>query len=519
MSGELPEWMKAAGKQMRVRADRAFKRPKLQPPLSAKSIRAFYVKHKAKQMWKWIAARDGREDEAPPSNLDKGKLFKEMYPVLYEWMEQNGFCLKAQTITAKAKTLKALALTVQKRNNSLATGRGGKFKDWYTSYREVPGRFTLPFWGLPPTPATSFSQWRDKHEGGTTEAIDALCKQPLPLVGDTAHPNPHDSTTLRGLIDSAMEALNMKFPLSWQEIKQLIYLAGPCDGCGAGILLDGQVCQGKYDRQRLPFAPNFESKQTKKNKKNATCHFCRDPNHPIRLRRKRRRDDTRDVFDTLACQVGMKAVPTHTPVTPPATCSTSNKTPSSWEERCWSPPRGKINKILLKHFQEVYRRQPKTRTRAIKDAELRTAQESVLMYAITLGNIRIRYALFRADKVAVATALGASRIRAAASSTKPGHALLQFLEGHYTTTEPARIKIKPGGVMQYIESGRVVPACKSFFWSSKHKSLYISSIRKWRLDLALSTDNKLVWKNIDHDEEETITYTRLHPTTRRSLVL
>ena len=519
MSGELPEWMKLAGKQMRLRADNVFKRPKIKTPLSAKSIRELYTKHTAKQMWKWIAARDGRTDEEPPSNLDKPKLFKEMYPVLCEWMEQKGFCLKTKSITAKAKTLKALAMTVHKRNNSLATGRGGKFKDWCTNYREVIGRFILPFWGLSPTPATSFSQWRDKHDGGTTEAIDALCKQPLPLIGDTTHPNPHDSRTLRRLIDSAMEARHMDFPLSWQQLQKLIYKAGPCDGCGAGILLDGQVAQGKYDRQRLPFAPNFESKQAKKEKENTTCHFCCDPNHPIRLRRKRRREDTRDMFNALTCQVGLKAVPTHTPVTPLATCSTSDKTPSSWEETCWSPPRGKINKMLLKHFQEMYRRAPKTRTRAMKDADLRTAQESVLMYAITLGDIRRRYSLFRADKVAVATALGASRIRAAAASTNPGHALLQFLEGRYTTTEPARVNIKPGGVMQYIESGRVVPACKSFFWSSKHKSLYISSMCKWRLDLSLSTDNTLVWKNIDHSKEETITYTRLHPTSRRSLVL
>lgn len=56
----------------------------------------------------------------------------------------------------------------------------------------------------------------------------------------------------------------MHFPLSWRQVQKLIYKAGPCDGCGAGILLDGQIAQGKYDRQRLPFAPDFESKQTKK---------------------------------------------------------------------------------------------------------------------------------------------------------------------------------------------------------------------------------------------------------------
>ena len=115
---------------MRVRADRVFKRPTINAPLSAKSIRNLYTKHKAKQMWKWIAARDGLEDQDPPSNLDKAKLFKEMYPVLYEWMDENGFCLKSTNITAKAKALKALAMTITKRNNSLTTGRGGKFKEW-----------------------------------------------------------------------------------------------------------------------------------------------------------------------------------------------------------------------------------------------------------------------------------------------------------------------------------------------------------------------------------------------------
>ena len=439
---------------------------------------------------------------------------------MYEWMWQKGFCLKTTNITAKTKTLKTLTMTVKKCNNSLATGRGGKLKEWFKSYREVPGRFILPFWGLPPTPKTSFSQWRNKYEGGTTEVIDALCKQPLPLVGGVAHPNPHDARTLRRLIDSAMEEQQMQFPLSWQQVQKLIYKAGPCDGCGAGILLDGQVAQGKYDRQRLPFAPDFESKQTKKNKLNATCHFCNDRNHPLRLRRKRRREETHDVFDTMTCQVGLSAVPANPPpVTPPDTCSTSITTPSIYEEKCWSPPRGKINKILLKHFQELCRREPKTRTRALSDAHLRAAQESVLMYAIPLADIRRSYSLFRTDKVAVATAIGASRIRAAAASTTPGQALLQFLEGRYTTTEPACVNIKPGGVMQYIESGRAVPACKSFFWSSKHKSLYISSKHKWRLDLSLSTDNVLVWKNIDSSSEDTITYTRLHPTSKRSLVL
>ena len=94
MSKELPAWMKAEGKRMRLRADRVFKRPKLTGSLSANSIRDLYRKHTAKQMTKWILARDGREDEDPPSNLKKEKLFKEMYPLLCAWMEEKGFCLK-----------------------------------------------------------------------------------------------------------------------------------------------------------------------------------------------------------------------------------------------------------------------------------------------------------------------------------------------------------------------------------------------------------------------------------------
>ena len=56
-----------------------------------------------------------------------------------------------------------------------------------------------------------------------------------------------------------------------------------------GILLDGQVSQGKYDGSRLPFAPDFTARQRKQNETglNASCHFCRDTHPDVRITRKR----------------------------------------------------------------------------------------------------------------------------------------------------------------------------------------------------------------------------------------
>ena len=156
--------MQAEGKRMRLRADRVFKRPMLTPPLSAESIRELYRKHTAKQMTAWIYARDGREDEDPPSNPKKEKVFKEMYPVLCACMERKGFCLKSKNITAKAKALLALTKSINKRNK---TSRKKKFKTWCDEYREIPGRFVLPFWEVPDTPDTLLYKWRDSHKGGT----------------------------------------------------------------------------------------------------------------------------------------------------------------------------------------------------------------------------------------------------------------------------------------------------------------------------------------------------------------
>ena len=271
----LPDWMLTAGKMMRERADRAVKRPKFTGPLSAEKIRDFYSTHTAKQMEGWIAARDGREDEESSSAPQKEDLFREMYPVLSNWMDDKGFCIKTTNTTAKAKALIALAKTVkvndctmvavarfniaynaysitmlnlfneysnafnsnnwsdtlmrscthatiyscdhalmrsalmhscmhsraheimhpctQKRNRKIRRTNADSRSD---KIKSVVGRIILPFWGVPDTPATSMSKWRETHSGCTSAAIDALCKEPLPLEGNVRHPNPHDSKIL-----------------------------------------------------------------------------------------------------------------------------------------------------------------------------------------------------------------------------------------------------------------------------------------------------------------------------------
>ena len=84
------------------------------------------------------------------------------------------------------------------------------------------------------------------------------------------------------------------------------------------------------------------------------------------------------------------------------------------------------------------------RTREIKDALLVPAQRKVLMYGLTLLDIRTRFASFRRNKAAVARATGSQRLRSAYNSLHPAKNLLHFLEGVYTTTEPAVIQILPG---------------------------------------------------------------------------
>ena len=113
MCDDLPEWMAKAGREMRIRADQAMHRPKLKGPMSADSIRELYRKHTAKQMAIWVAARDNMEEKDVPKKPDKLKMFKEMYPILYKWMEENGFCMKTANVTVKAKAALALAVAVK----------------------------------------------------------------------------------------------------------------------------------------------------------------------------------------------------------------------------------------------------------------------------------------------------------------------------------------------------------------------------------------------------------------------
>lgn len=185
-----------------------------------------------------------------------------------------------------------------------------------------------------------------------------------------------------------------------------------------------------------------------------------------------------------------------------------------------------------RHTGEIYRRQPKTRTRSIKDEEFHRAQCAVMQYAVTLKSIRIRYGLFRKDTRAVAIALGSQKLQSATTAENPGCALLKFLQGTYNlqrgfrtfsgkfnTSKPAQtIKVLSHGKMQYIHGGRTSNAEKSFLYSSKHKSLYISGGGgKWRLDLVSSTDDKLFWNNLDFKsdretdrERELIVYSRIY---------
>ena len=84
------------------------------------------------------------------------------------------------------------------------------------------------------------------------------------------------------------------------------------------------------------------------------------------------------------------------------------------------------------------------RTRDIKDALLVPAQRAVLMYGLPLEDIRSRLSSFRRNKSAVAEATGCKRIQSACTSVNPETSLLQFIEGLYTTTEPATVQVASG---------------------------------------------------------------------------
>lgn len=154
----------------------------------------------------------------------------------------------------------------------------------------------LSFWPVPPSPETTPNEWWSTHKGATKEAIDALCTTPIAIIGGHAHPRPHNGPLLKEKILTQMRLQGFSFPMSWEQTQKVVYMSGPCKGCGAGILVDGQFCQGKYDGKRLPIIPDFSGKRRKNLK---ICRFCASTNHPIKLERKRRRDDAKELENTL----------------------------------------------------------------------------------------------------------------------------------------------------------------------------------------------------------------------------
>ena len=102
----------------------------------------------------------------------------------------------------------------------------------------------MPFWGVPPSPNVSFSEWRDTHKGCSEKAIDSLCAKPIVLEGSCTHPRPHDPKALKQSIVDKMSAMGITFPMAWEQMVRVVFAAGPCTGCSAGILLDGQFVQG-----------------------------------------------------------------------------------------------------------------------------------------------------------------------------------------------------------------------------------------------------------------------------------
>ena len=110
--GHLPDWMAEAATAMVARADAMVTRPRLNGGLDPEAIRVLYRKTKLQTMQIWCLARDGRDSSAKVSS-DKGVLFKQMYPVLCEYMEKLGERLKKNNATAKAAGIKALATGVQ----------------------------------------------------------------------------------------------------------------------------------------------------------------------------------------------------------------------------------------------------------------------------------------------------------------------------------------------------------------------------------------------------------------------
>ena len=110
--GHLPFWMAEAATAMVERADATVTRPRLNGGLDPETIRELYRKTTLQTMQIWCLARDGRDSSAKVSS-DKGVLFKQMYPVLWEYMKGLGERLKTNNVTAKAMGIQALATEIQ----------------------------------------------------------------------------------------------------------------------------------------------------------------------------------------------------------------------------------------------------------------------------------------------------------------------------------------------------------------------------------------------------------------------
>ena len=109
----LPEWMEKAVQNMAARTDASVTKPTLEGDVNASSIRELYRKMTAKDMHMWILTRYGRENEKGNTKPNKETVFKQMYPILFQWMKQRGHCLKESNVTAKKHAMKALVQSIQ----------------------------------------------------------------------------------------------------------------------------------------------------------------------------------------------------------------------------------------------------------------------------------------------------------------------------------------------------------------------------------------------------------------------
>ena len=163
------------------------------------------------------------------------------------------------------------------------------------------------------------------------------------------------------------------------------------------------------------------------------------------------------------------------------------------------------------------------KTREIPSIMLNQAQHAVLQYGLPMEVIRARFMQFRSNADAVAKARGTMKLRSAFKEADSGKSLLRFLEGEYVTSysddvkRNENVRVLKGGKMQYRQKSRWVNAYNNFQWSIKYKSIsIIGAAGSWRLDMSRSTDNNIVWTNVNK-KQQTIIYKRLN--VRRCLEL